>query len=171
MRICQSVSVATGRCALSSTICRPCKTCTVWRDQQYTPALARSLEIMFGLMNSFSFEVVVLLLGYASKYTLISRAGRDLPQTHYDSGLNVHLPLLTHCDNSCSLSDVTSPSLLRNERTGADSICFCLREILACFSPAKECTCFTAISCCFFASCNVPTAIPAANRETVIQSS
>ena len=43
-------------------------------------------------------------------------------------------------------SGVTSLLLVGNERNSADCICFCLPEILACLSLAKEVTCFTPIS-------------------------
>lgn len=43
-------------------------------------------------------------------------------------------------------SGVTSLLLVGNERSSADCTCFCLPEILACLSLAKEVTCFTPIS-------------------------
>lgn len=61
----------------------------------------------------------MLLLGCWSNYTLISRAGRDLLQTQYDSDLNVHLLQLTQHDvlaHSNVLPDITSRILVRNDR-------------------------------------------------------
>ena len=67
---------------------------------------------MFAHINLYSFEVEISVPGCWSKYILISRAGRDLPQTHYDSDANVHLPLLTQRDSSrLSLHLVNSNAL------------------------------------------------------------
>jgi len=82
---------------------------------------------MFVHINLYSFEVAMLVPGCWSKYILISRAGRDLPQTRYDSDANVHLPLLTqrdssrsslHLVNSNALPEVTSLLLTPCEMKG-----------------------------------------------------
>lgn len=130
--------------------------------------LAGSLDNHVCAYQPLLFEVAMSIPGCWSKYILISRVGRVLPQTHYDSDVNVHLPPLTrrdssrsslHLVNSYALAEVTSLVSVRNERVGADHTCFLLLEILACLSLAKGCGCFTAISFCL-----VTTAVPAGNR-------